>query len=766
MSPAHCDDRERSADPLHMASFDHPVPVRGIVAAAAFAVVVIGLSTWFALSAVAAESRRRQEVSVAERVEAMVAFLDTWSTEEVGTAEAWARLPEIGRLTRELLLVDGDGGALARHRAQADLRAALEPIVDSRGYVGYFVVDRMGHNVASSHDADLALLNDVEAFDPRRMGRLARGEALMVVPQEPGGGTFADPDDPVRSTPMIFVGAPISDDAGSVDAVLLLQIDVEATLIPVFAQSRWGRTGELYAVGSDGRMITASRFEDIVVTGGLVTESSPGALAVRDPGVDLTAGSRVEPGQSGPLTDAAAGVLQGWDSVGTYDNYLGHPVVGTWRWIDELGLGVVAEQSEGEVYGEWRRSRIAVVAVAAVASALLVGVVGVAVSWRRQVDGGRSFAAEQIQRFLTVLDQSSDGLVIAGADRRLVFINNGAEEMFGLAASDVVGLDLSLLVAPEDRQTNRETVDRYLTDPESRAGPVMLRVVARRTDGSTFHAEVRMMAVDIDERETVFVFSVRDVTSDDNLRSAHENIRELRRLNWVAGHDLQEPLRKIQTFAAMLADSVGTGPTEEGFLVEAMGDEVGRMRSLVDGLCVYSDAALSTFEPGPVDLEALVWQVVDEMDSQFVASGARIDVERLPTVIGDAPQLHRLFRELLENAQRFRRPDADLRVRIGSEPGDDAGFHRIVVADNGRGFDQANAEQVFDVFKQLHPVGVDGGIGVGLAVARRIVERHGGSIRVSAEVDRGAVFNIWLRRADDPRATRVPVNGLTGSCAI
>ena len=226
---------------------------------------------------------------------------------------------------------------------------------------------------------------------------------------------------------------------------------------------------------------------------------------------------------------------------------------------------------------------------------------------------------------------------------------------------------------------------------------------------------------------------------------------ELEKFAYVASHDLQEPLRKIQTFGDRLDKRFADALGEQGRdYIQRMQSSATRMRVLINDLLSFSRVATRTQAFTPVDLDATVRDALSDLEVRLAETGGRVEAQRLPTLPGDATQLKQLFQNLLGNALKFARPGVPPVVTVtatptGELPGDCdppamAEGVRIVVSDNGIGFEQVYADRIFDVFQRLHGRGSYEGTGIGLAICRKIAERHGGGIAARSEPDNGARF--------------------------
>jgi signal transduction histidine kinase len=222
--------------------------------------------------------------------------------------------------------------------------------------------------------------------------------------------------------------------------------------------------------------------------------------------------------------------------------------------------------------------------------------------------------------------------------------------------------------------------------------------------------------------------------------------RDLQDFAFIASHDLQEPVRKIQTFVDRIKDQYSELLDEKGRdYLDRVRRSARRMQELILSLLKYSRLASSSehFFSG-VDLTLSVKEALSDLRVLHEDSGAKIEVGTLPTVEADPVQMRQLFQNLLGNALKYRGEKTPV-IRVYAEPGEREGFHEIRVEDNGIGFDQRYLDKIFKPFQRLHGRSSPyEGAGMGLAICRKIVERHGGSITARSKVQSGAVFMVRL----------------------
>jgi light-regulated signal transduction histidine kinase (bacteriophytochrome) len=234
----------------------------------------------------------------------------------------------------------------------------------------------------------------------------------------------------------------------------------------------------------------------------------------------------------------------------------------------------------------------------------------------------------------------------------------------------------------------------------------------------------------------------------------------------VASHDLQEPLRKIQAFGDRLHTKFAEplGPDGRDY-VDRMHAAAARMQTLINDLLGFSRVTTKARPFTPVNLGEIVRDVLSDLEARIESSEGKVEVGDLPTIDADPVQMRQLFQNLIANALKFRRPEAAPVVQVtagvptsvGMSPADSDGdaTHtpriEIHIADNGIGFDEKYLDRIFNVFQRLHGRDQYEGTGIGLAVCRKIVERHGGTITATSRPGEGTTFVISLPTTHQPQ---------------
>jgi PAS domain S-box-containing protein len=239
-------------------------------------------------------------------------------------------------------------------------------------------------------------------------------------------------------------------------------------------------------------------------------------------------------------------------------------------------------------------------------------------------------------------------------------------------------------------------------------------------------------------------------------KELEQSNRELQEFAYVASHDLQEPLRKVQVFSSRLQAKYSEALDDRGQdYLARMQNAVARMQNLINGLLTYSRVTTQAQPFVSVDLAQVVQEILSDLEIHIQQVGGRVEAGDLPTLEADPIQMRQLLQNLISNSLKFHRPEEAPNIKIQAtalngqdrhSPGDAGAvdFQKIMVMDNGIGFDDKQGERIFQVFQRLHGRSEYEGTGIGLATCRKIVERHGGTISAQSVQGQGTTFIIML----------------------
>jgi len=342
-------------------------------------------------------------------------------------------------------------------------------------------------------------------------------------------------------------------------------------------------------------------------------------------------------------------------------------------------------------------------------------------------------------------------MVVVDADGAIVLLNVQAERQFGYRRDELVGQQVRTIIPVG-------FAERLIADGTRSAAEALaqhigtgIELTALRKDGTEFPIEI--MLSPLESADGILVTAaIRDISMRREAeRHLAQTVEELRRSNeeleqfaYVASHDLQEPLRMVSSYTQLLAKRYQgrLGADADEFIAFAV-DGANRMQRLIQDLLRYSRVGTTGTEPVLVDSGLALGEAMTNLAGAIEDSGATITWAGLPEVMADHRQLVQLFQNLVGNAIKYHREPSPC-VSVAATRQDDEVW-AFTVTDNGLGIDPAYFERIFGMFQRLHGREAYSGTGIGLAICRKIVERHGGVITVSSELGVGSTFCFTLR---------------------
>jgi PAS domain S-box-containing protein len=361
------------------------------------------------------------------------------------------------------------------------------------------------------------------------------------------------------------------------------------------------------------------------------------------------------------------------------------------------------------------------------------------------------------RRFESILNSAGEGIYGLDLQGKMTFVNPAAAKITGWKVDELVGKLESEIFHHLPANGEKPKGGDGRGEPDD-------YIIFYRRDGSSFPSEYIRTPIKEKDKEVGAVVIFKDITerkrAEEALnRKAAELARsnaELEQFAYVASHDLQEPLRKIQAFGDRLKTKCDAINLQEGRdYLERMQSAAARMQTLINDLLTFSRVISASQPFVPVDLGGIVKGVLSDLEVRIEQTKAKVEVGELPTIEADPLQMRQLFQNLIGNALKFQLPGAHPCVKIhakilkspfGATPEEDpyAEQCELSIEDNGIGFDERYLDKIFAVFQRLHGRNEYEGTGVGLAVCRRITDRHGGTIGAKSRPSEGAKFSITL----------------------
>ncbi|MCM2316956.1 MAG: ATP-binding protein, partial [Thermoanaerobaculia bacterium] len=447
---------------------------------------------------------------------------------------------------------------------------------------------------------------------------------------------------------------------------------------------------------------------------------------------------------------AVAAALDGKRVTGTYVDYRGVPVIAAARPIGGTPWAIVVkmdkERGDRALRGRLARDGAVLgLCLVTIGSLLVVAI---------RAQERRALAANE--RLAAVLKYASDAILFLDREGRIEEANRRAEQLYGRTRAELLSLSLSDLRDPSVAGSAAEELVRA----ESSASRAF-RTIHHSASGAALAVEISSRFIEA-EGIRGFIVIVRDVSdvaaAELRVRRLNEELerrviertaqladanRELEAFSYSVSHDLRAPLRAIDGFSKILSSEHAAALDDEGRrLLEVIRSSTHRMGCLIDDLLEFSRAGRRELRKRSVDMAEIARTTAAGLTQGSPPSPVRVAIDELPPATCDLTLIRQVWRHLLDNAVKFSRMRTDATVEVGFRR--EGGRTIYFVRDDGVGFDMKYADKLFGVFQRLHTQTDFEGTGVGLAMVRRIVHRHGGEVWAEGEVGRGATFYFSL----------------------
>jgi PAS domain S-box-containing protein len=362
--------------------------------------------------------------------------------------------------------------------------------------------------------------------------------------------------------------------------------------------------------------------------------------------------------------------------------------------------------------------------------------------------------AQMETRYRGLLEAAPDAMVVVSPNGAIVLVNVQAEKRFGYLRDELIGQQVKHIIPQGFAERLLADALRSAEDALAQQMGTGIELTGRRKDGSEFPIEI--MLSPLESAEGILVTAaIRDITTRQKAAARLlQKVEELNRSNeelaqfaYVASHDLQEPLRMVTSFLQLLSRRYKgkLGSDADEFIAFAV-DGASRMQLLIQGLLTYSRVGTKGTNPIDIPSEEALRQAVMNLRVAIEKSGARVTHDPLPLVLADSTQLIQLFQNLVGNAIKYCGETPLVHVSAARNGAEACIFS---VQDNGIGIESQYFEKIFGMFQRLHTRKEYSGTGMGLAICKNIVERHGGSISVESQLGRGSTFRFSLTASEN-----------------
>jgi PAS domain S-box-containing protein len=370
--------------------------------------------------------------------------------------------------------------------------------------------------------------------------------------------------------------------------------------------------------------------------------------------------------------------------------------------------------------------------------------------------------AQMEGRYRGLLEAAPDAMVVVDQKGAIVLLNVQAEKQFGYRRDELLGQQVSNVI-PEGF-AERLVADSLRSEEDALAQQIGagIELTAKRKDGTEFPIELMLSPLESPDG-TLVTAAIRDITARrEAAEQLLQSVVELRRSNeelgqfaYIASHDLQEPLRMVASYTQLLSRRY-TGKLDkdaDDFIAFAV-DGAKRMQALIQDLLTYSRVGTKGRELIAVSSEEALEQAMKNLSAAVLEGGAKVTHGPLPAVLADDKQLVQLFQNLVGNAIKYHSPGEIAEVHVAAARTGHKKW-QFSVTDNGLGIESQYFDRIFGMFQRLHGRTDFAGSGIGLAICKKIVERHGGNISVDSEPGQGSTFRFTL--AESGREARQPV---------
>ncbi len=747
-------------------NFASPGLGRGVISiVSVFYIVVLILAT------VSLESHRASVIAAAKTTLDGVLLttderLDMWVGEHLTLLEQLGQHPELVAVSEALVSLPPDKASLVNSPVLTQAREFIRENERVMGGLGFFIISKAHISVASWRDTNIGSLNLIAVQRPDLLARVFEGEAVFIPPIR---SDVALAPGEKELPPTMFFATPIRNTNKEVVAVLTKRVDPQGQFSRIINTGRFGRSGESYAVGKDGLLLSESRFNDFLWKTKLLEPALNSSLNlnIRDPGVNLTQGG-VSPvaREHWPLTKMAQGIANGdfsYDLEG-YNDYRGVPVFGVWLWDEWMGIGMATEIDRAEALAPYFNIRSAV----SIALILLLGFCVVASYFLLLLGGGASRALRNIQEdllnerrqsedrqrlFGEIFTRTKEVILVADASTaRYVEVNQEATAVLGYSEAELLQLKASDV--NRDQFGDQEDWDGYVQNLR-RINGLREEGVYLRKDGTTLPVDLSINVIDMHEKSFVVTIA-RDITEHVNTIDAlHEAKGKADEASQAKGdflanmsHEIRTPMNAIIGLSRLCL-STELEPKQRDY-VEKVYHSGQSLLGIINDILDFSK-----IEAGKLSMESIPFCLDAVMNDLAALTAAKAQEKNLELLFdvpaysqcqlkGDPLRLRQILLNLVSNAIKFtEQGEVVLKVRL-AHISDGLEQLSVSVTDTGVGMTEEQCSRMFQSFSQADTSTTRkyGGTGLGLVISKHLVEMMGGSIEFISTVGQGSCFSF------------------------
>ena len=694
--------------------------------------------------------------------------LTNWVDGEFSTLNELAKDPVFINTVEQLLVVRRETSALNGAQAQQRVRQFISARLPNATQQDFFVISPDMINLASSNEVQVGIQNLSSRTHRQLFNSVLAGHGKFIPPiTSQATDENADTVSLSQQTQLLFA-IPIYDNAAHIIAILAVTRAPDQQFSRIFTTGFVGKSGQSYAFNSQGQLLSQIRFENQLKTLGLVANDQAAILnmRLRNPGKNLLKHSFTSEEQANwPLTTMADSATRGFTNTNLegYTGFLGVKVIGSWLWDDNLNIGIAAEVNFDETLEIVDVFRYTILGIISVALALIFGCTlftfklgtRATQALSRSHNELECIVAERtrelqssIDRTRTIINNSSDAIIIVNEQGLIDSFGPSAEQMFGYSQAEIIGKPVKLLMEKPFSNTDRLAIG---------SGHV-LEQKGIRADGSTFDIGISISNFTFDD-EHFYTGAVRDITARKEAQRALEQAKNSAveatkaKSDFLANmsHEIRTPMNAIIGMS-YLALQTQLNDKQQDYL-NKIHSSADALLGIINDILDFSkiEAGKLTLEHVPFNLNETLNHVIEVITLKSQQKGIELLIDLpsdLPTcLVGDSLRLGQILVNLATNAVKFTER-GEIIIKVEAVKQADAELTlQFSVSDTGIGLTQAHMKRLFKSFTQADASTTRkyGGTGLGLTICKTLTELMGGEIWVESKYQKGSTFSFTAR---------------------